>query len=121
MTQIVQFISLDEDDKDLVVSFAIDDLDMGVKSLILHRTLFFEHKLDEAERGVNVSLEGDYLEQEDFNMLKSIKITDDEIWLESTFREYHLDMSRIESSEIEEMKQLLRKQNHDNRFTMLVA
>ena len=28
----VQFISLEEDDKDLIVSFAIDDPEMGVKS-----------------------------------------------------------------------------------------
>lgn len=38
----VEFISLEEDDKDLIVSFAIEDSRLGVKSLILHRTLFFE-------------------------------------------------------------------------------
>ena len=43
----VQFISLEEDDKDLIVSFAIDDLDMGVKSLTLLRTLFYEEIMDE--------------------------------------------------------------------------
>lgn len=68
----VQFISLDEDDKDLILSFGIDDPEMGVKSLILLRTLFFEELLDEGEKGVKVSLEGDYFEQEDFNILNGI-------------------------------------------------
>ena len=114
----VQFISLEEDDKDLIVSFVIDDQDIGVKSLILHRTLFFEHLLDEWERGVKVSLEDDYFEQEDFNMLDSIKINDDEIWIKSTYRKYHLDIHRVENTEIEEMVRLLNKQNYDNKFTM---
>ena len=117
----VQFISLEEDDKDLIVSFAIDDLDMGVKSLILNRTLFFEHVLDESERGVKVSLEGDYFEQEDYNMLNSIKINDGEICIESTFREYHLDISMIEKAELEDMLRLLKKQNYDNRFTIHIV
>jgi hypothetical protein len=114
----VQFISLEEDDKDLIVSFAIDDPDLGVSSLILHRMLFFEHVLDEGERGVKVSLEDDYFDQEDFNMLNSIKISDDKIWIKSTFREYHLDISMIENTELEDMVRLLKKQNHDNRFTL---
>ncbi len=70
----VQFISLEEDNKDLIVSFAIDDGDMGVKSLILLRTLFYEELMDANERGVNVSLENDYFEQENINVLENITI-----------------------------------------------
>jgi hypothetical protein len=117
----VQFISLEEDDKDLIVSFAVDDTAMGVKSLILVRTLFFEEVLDEEEKGVKVSLERDYFEQEDFNMLNNIKISDDEIWIKSTFREYQLDISNVQQSEIEDMVKLLKKQNYDNRFTIHIA
>lgn len=117
----VKFISLEEDDKDLIVSFAVDDPPMGVKSLILHRTLFFEEVLDEEEKGVNVSLEGEYFEQEDFNILNNIKISDDGIWIKSTFREYQLDISNVQKSEIEDMVKLLKKQNHDNRFTIHIA
>jgi len=117
----VQFINLEEDDKDLIVSFAIDDSEMGVKSLILLRTLFFEEVLDEEEKGVKVSLEGDYFEQEDFNILSNIKINDDEVWIKSTFREYQLDISNIQRSEIEDMVKLLKKQNHDSRFTIHIA
>ena len=121
MKHIVQFINLEEDDKDLIVSFAIDDSGFGIKSLILLRTLFFEELLDEEERGVKVSLEGDSYEQEDFNMLISIKISDNDIYIKSTFREYQLDMSHIQRSEIEDMVQLLKKQNYDNRFAIQLA
>ena len=77
--------------------------------------------LDEEERGVKVSLEGDYYEQEDFNTLNSIKISNREIEIKSTFREYGLDISSIPKSEIEDMVELLKKQNHDNRFTIYIA
>jgi hypothetical protein len=117
----VQFVSLEEDDKDLIVLFAIDDPALGVKSLILLRTLFFEEVLDEKEKGVKVSLEGDYFEQEELNMLNSIKIVDDEIWIKSTFREYRLDTSNIHKSEIQEMVKLLKKQNYDNRFAIHIG
>jgi len=125
----VQFISLEEDDKDLivsfavddedmVVSFAVDDEDMGVKSIVLLRTLFYEELLDEDERGVNVSLEGDYFEREDFNMLENITINNKEIEIKATFREYKLDISKISKSDITEMITLLKKQNYDNRFSI---
>ncbi len=94
----VQFISLEQDEKDLIVSFAIPDEKTGVKSLILHRTLFFEEMLPEEERGVKVSLEDDYFDQEDYNMLNIIRVDSDEIVIKSTFREYCLDMSNIQHS-----------------------
>ena len=117
----VQFISLEEDDKDLIVSFTVDDPAMGEKSLILLRTLFFEEVLDEEKKGVKVSLEGDSFEQEDFNILNNIKISDDVIWIKSTFREYQLDITNVQKTEIEDMVKLLKKQNHDNRFTIHIA
>ena len=114
----VQFISLEEDDKDLIVSFALDDAEMGVISLILLRTLFYEELMDEEERGVKVSLEGDELEKENLNVLNSIRIRSGEIEIKSLFREYQLDTSTIEDSEIQDMVELLKKQNYDNRFTI---
>ena len=117
----VQFISLEEDDKDLIVSFAIADPDLGVKSFILHRTLFFEEVLDDEERGVKVSLEGDSFKQEDFNMLSNILINDGKVEIKTPFREYLLDISRIEKSEIKDMVKLLKKQNFDNRFVLQIA
>lgn len=117
----VKFISLDEDDKDLVVSFATEDAITGVKSLNLIRTLFFEELLDEEEKGVKVSLEGEYFEEEESNMLSSVRIGDDNIEIKSTHREYHLDIAKIDKTEIDELLELLKKQNYDNRFTIYTA
>ena len=117
----VEFISLEEDDKDLIVSFAIEDPRFGVKSLILHRTLFFEEFLDEEERGVKVSMEGVTVEQDHLNVLKQINIKPDEVEISSVFNEYRVDISHIEAREIEDMVNLLRKQNYDNRFIIHVA
>jgi hypothetical protein len=94
---------------------------MCIKSLILHRTLFFEQLLSDEERGVKVSLEGDSFDEEDFNMLKKIKIGNQHIEIKSSFRNYRLDVSGIEKREIENMMTLLKKQNYDNRFTIHVA
>ena len=114
----VQFIGLDEDDKDLILSFAVEDEEIGVKSLILHRTLFFEHHLDEEERGVKVSFEGDSFDQEYFNILSNISIGNREIKATTPFRKYYLDISKIEEDEIAEVVDFLKKQNFDNRFTI---
>jgi len=117
----VQFISLEDSNKDIIISFAIDDLEMEIKSLILHRTLFFEQLLDDEERGVKVSLEGDSFDEEDFNMLHEIKIGDQQIDIRSSFRNYQLDVSDIEKREIENMVTLLKKQNYDGRFKIHFA
>ena len=47
---VVTFIVIEEDDKDLIVSFALDDGKGGIRSLILHRTLFFEYVMPDEER-----------------------------------------------------------------------
>ncbi len=52
----VQFISCEDDGTDQIVSFAVDYGEMEIRSLILLRTPEFEPLLDEAERGVSVSL-----------------------------------------------------------------
>ncbi len=117
----VLFINLAEDDKDLIVSFALYDTEMGVKNLILHRTLFFEELLNEDEKGVNVLLEDDHFDQEHFNMLKEITISNDEISIQSSFREYNLDISSISESDKKEMISLLKKQDYDNRVTINIV
>ena len=117
----VQFISLEEDDKDLIVAFAIDDAEMGIKSLILHRTLFFEEFIDEEERGVKVSLEDDYFVQEDFIVPAVLIDLEHRVRHDLEEREYKLDISKVQQSEIEDMVALLKKQNYDNRFTLHIT
>ena len=117
----VEFINLEEDENDLVVSFAVAHEIIGVKSLILHRTMLHEKFLDEKDRGVRVSMEGENINFDDRNLLQNFKIDDEKIEIVSTYSKYYLDISHIETSEVAEMIELLRKQNHDSRFTIQVA
>ena len=94
---------------------------MGLKSLLLHRTHFYEELMDEEELVLKVSLEGDEYELDYLNVLNSIKIRPDEVEIVSLFREYQLDTSTIEESVIQDMVELLKKQNYDNRFTNHIA
>jgi hypothetical protein len=80
--------------------------------------LFYEEILDDDKRGVHVSLEGDIVEDENRNFLSKIIIKKGEIEIFSTFSKYIIDISQINQTEIDEMMNLLRKQNHDNRFTI---
>lgn len=117
----VQFISLEEDEKDILIAFVVPDKEIDVKSLILHRTLFFEELLDEEEKGVKVSLEGEEFEQDHLNTLIKIEINNKEIKILSKFSEYNLDISRIDDSDINDMIKLLNKQNYDSRFIVEIA
>lgn len=116
----VQFITLEEDDKDLIVAFAIDASEDDIRSLILLRTLFFEEVLPEYERGVKVSMEGEEYEDDDRNIMVSIEIDGSDVVIESTSKKYRLDISKIDRADVKGMIQLLEKQNHDRRFTMRV-
>ncbi|MCP4488049.1 MAG: hypothetical protein GY820_12125 [Gammaproteobacteria bacterium] len=117
----VQFISLDEDEKDILISFVVPDKETGIKSLILHRTFFFEEIFGEEEKGVKVSLEGEESEQDYINTLIKIGINNKEIKIVSKFSEYNLDISRIDDTDINDMIKLLKKQNYDSRFTIEIA
>ena len=117
----VQFISLEEDEKDILISFVIPDKQIGVKTLLLHRTFFFEEILDEEEKGVKVSFEGEEFEQDYLNTLIKIEIKNKEIKILSRFNEYNLNISKIDDADINDMIKLLKKQNYDSRFTIKIA
>ena len=118
MVHKVEFISLEDDAEDLILSFAIPDSQTIVKSLILLRSVFFEQYVPGVEKGVSVSLEGSYFEQEDLNMLESIKISEDRIKIKARFRKYNLDISEIKKTRIKDMLKLLNKLNYDNKFVI---
>lgn len=112
----VSFIDIEEDEKDLAISFALDDRCGGIRSLILHRTLFFEFILPDEERGTKVSLEGDELDEEHLNTLKSFEFDEPVLRMESRFRSYEIDARNLEADEIEQIKTSLALQNYDGRF-----
>jgi hypothetical protein len=110
----VRFISIEDDHPDLILSFALDDEQTGVRSLILIRTPKYEDLLDEHKRGVSVSLEGD--EEYEHNLLESISIEDGIIKVVAQRSEYKLDIGRVDDQEIKEMLEMLTKMNFDSSF-----
>ena len=112
----VCFMEIDEDNKDLMVSFALDDGDGYVRSLILHRTLFYESILPEEERGTKVSLEGDELDEEHLNTLECFELDAHVMRIKTRFRAYEIDGRNLEPEEFRQLKKSLARQNHDGRF-----
>ena len=104
---IVSFMSIEEDEKDLIISFALDDGDGGIRSLILHRTLFYEFIMPDEERGTKVSFEGDQLriDEEHLNTLECFEVDVPVLRIKSRFRSYAIDARNLEVEEFEQIKQ----------------
>jgi adenylate cyclase class IV len=116
---IVEFISTESDDQDLVLSFAIQRFGQaeGIESLILLRTPAFEALLDKSERGVKVSLElGD--DNDDRDLLEEVSFDKDDatVVVRTGRRVYELDVEKVDPDEIEDMCKLLRKMNFDQQL-----
>jgi len=118
MNERVQFITAEDNSIDLIVSYAIEDSSLGVKALLLHRVPSHEDIFDESERGVRVAMSEDTFEEEDFNFLSSISIFDGNIKIKTPYREYNLDISSVDESEVNDMRKILEKQNFDKRFSI---
>lgn len=114
----VAFITNESDD-DLIVSFAITQGEPGeIRSLILMRTPKYEFLFNEFERGVRFSDE-DCMDEDD--MLRSIKISQYVIHLQTLQRDYSLDIYGIDKEELKRAVQILRKMNFDNAFELRVS
>jgi hypothetical protein len=112
----VQFISIEDEEPDLILSFALYDEGMGIKSLILLRTPEFEILLPESERGTKVSMEGDeYLETD---LLVEILLNNDTATISTHTKSYELDISRVEKEDLEEMQIIIEKLNFDSSFNV---
>ena len=119
----VAFVSLESEDE-FIVSFFVtrrDDPSVG-RSIILLRDRKWGHLLPESERGVNVSDEMVPGEEEwHDNFLERIRVSQAAVELKCTHFERKLDLSRIEKSDLEAMKRLLKVMNFDNRFELELA
>jgi hypothetical protein len=114
----VKFMTIEDDDNDLIVSFAIADESIwGVLSLTLLRTPNFEFALPEEERGVNVSHES-FPEKGLFEMLRRIRISPPTVTIETTRRQYELDVSAVEPDQIQSSLRMLERMNFDARFVL---
>ena len=110
----VRFISFEDDGTDQIVSFALADREMEVRSLTLLRTPKYEALLDESERGVSVSLQG--VTGDDFDLLAVVRLEADRVTIETRASTYDLDLRRVDPEEVSEMKALFGRMNFDNRF-----
>ena len=110
----VRFISCEDDGTDQIVSFALAYGEMEIRSLTLLRTPKFEAMLDEAERGVSVSLEDET--GDDVDVLAVVRIGANRVTIETQASKYDLDVSRVDPAEVSEMKALIERMNFDDRF-----
>jgi hypothetical protein len=101
--EIVSFMAIEEDEKDLIISFALEEGDGDVKSLILHRSLLYESIMPEEERGTKVSLEGNHLEKEHLNTLERFQIEFPILKIESRLRSYEIDAHRLEPRDLDDL------------------
>ena len=112
----VNFITLENDGTDQIVSFAIEVDELEIKSLTLIRTPKFETLLDETERGVSVSIGYEY--EDDFDLLTAVRLEANLVTVTTQASRYELDISRVDPTEVSEMKALFERMNFDNRFTI---
>lgn len=117
---IVSFMDMEETDKDLIISFALDMGDGYIKTLLLHRTLFCEFIMPEDERGTKVSLEGSDIAQEQLNVLESVILDGNVMKIKARFSFHEISLRKVEQQEIEAMKASLERHNFDDRFVINV-
>lgn len=112
----VSFITAEGGD-DLIVSFAIEDEEPGeIVSLILLRTPKYESLLSDDARGVTVSHEA-YFEDED-QYLRRVRLAVPVTTIEATGRTYELDVSRVDPVEVKAAGRILARMNFDRRFVL---
>ena len=113
----VPFISTEDEDPDLIVSFALGQ--NAETSLTLLRTPKYESILDESERGVSVGTgKNGGLKRE---LLLSVYWLHGQAVVTSSKEEYRLDLSTVDPEEIEDAKKLLNRMNFDNCFSIHAA
>ena len=112
----VNFITTEQKD-DLIVSFAVGagDFPGDILSLTLLRTPKYEFILDPDERGVSVSWEEDEDESE---LLLAVERSKDVVKLNTTKREFTLDVSPVDGGDLSRMRKVLQKMNFDGAIKL---
>ena len=107
----VNFITTEKGD-DLIVSFAVatGDFPGDILSLTLLRTPKYEFILDPNERGVSVFWEEDEDENE---LLLAVECSKDMVKLNTTRREFTLDVSHVDGDDLSRMRKVFQKMNFD--------
>jgi hypothetical protein len=113
----VNFITTEQKD-DLIVSFAVaaGDFPGDIISLTLLRTPKYEFILNPDERGVSVSWEEDEDESE---LLLAVERSKDVLKLNTTRREFTLDVSHVDDDDLRRMRKVLQKMNFDRVIKLI--
>jgi hypothetical protein len=117
----VAFITSELGD-DLIVSFAVEKPgEPGeVESLILLRTMKYEHLLLPEEPGVGVSFDR-FRDVDDRDLLREVRYSKSErtVHIETSLRTYDLDVRKVDEEELAEMRKVFHRMNRDRRFRCL--
>ena len=112
----VNFITTEKGD-DLIVSFAVatGDFPGDILSLTLLRTPKYEFILNPDEQGVSVSWEEDEDENE---LLLAVERSEDVVKLNTTRREFTLDVFHVDDDDLSRMRKVLQKMNFDRAIKL---
>ena len=112
----VNFVTIEQKD-DLIVSFAVaaGDFPGDILSLTLLRTPKYEFILGPDERGVSVSWEEDEDESE---LLLAVERSKDVVKLNTTRREFTLDVSHVDDDDLSRMRKVLHMMNFDGAIQL---
>ncbi len=115
---IVSFMDIEETDKDLTISFALDIGEGYIKTLLLHRTLFCEFIMPEEDCGTKVSLEDLDLDiaEEHMNTLECVTFDEKIMKITARFSSHEINLRKLQLEEIDQIKESLVKHNFDDRF-----
>ena len=115
----VEFITLEDEDPDLIVSFALAP--QAASSITLLRTSKYESLLPEEERGVMVGAGVHGTDDRELLVKIQINTKDGVGSIVSTKRTYELSLARIEAEDLEATLALLHRMNFDSRFLVNAA
>ena len=115
----VEFITLEDEDPDLVVSFALAP--HATNSITLMRTPKYESLLPDKERGVVVAAGIHGTDDRELLVSISINIEDGLGAVVSSKKTYELSLTNIPTEDVEASVALLRKMNFDSRFVVNAA
>jgi len=116
----IGFIDFEDDEKDLNLAFAIYDAGEYIGTLMLARSIF-DVVLDDSERGVQLSYE-DHTDDSEYPILLQ-EVTIEQRVIDVVARNYRftLDTSKLDQTDFDTVVKLLKKQNHDERFTLNIS
>lgn len=117
--QTVEFITFDDEDPDLVLSFALAP--QVASSITLQRTPRCESLLPDDERGVVIDADVYRTGGREFLVSVSIDMQNSLAVIVSTERIYKLSLARIPADDLAAAIALLRRMNFDSRFIVNVA